>query len=203
MRKEKLKQVDKEKAIETIEIVDKFNKNIKKNIASVSDEFFLLAERELPEKKYYNGYRQLEDGVGSLRCLIDDFNKRIKKELKAPKTKKEFTLACSVSASTCFKTFAEELNKIENINLKVHPIKSNFFGKDVNVAGLITAQDIIKELKDNCYKNVVIPSILLRPYTIEFLDGSTVKDVEKQLGIKLHIIKDIYSMKELFKLLFK
>ena len=202
-RKEKLKQVDKEKAIETIEIVDKFNKNIKKNIASVSDEFFLLAERELPEKKYYNGYRQLEDGVGSLRCLIDDFNKRIKKELKAPKTKKEFTLACSVSASTCFKTFAEELNKIENINLKVHPIKSNFFGKDVNVAGLITAQDIIKELKDNCYKNVVIPSILLRPYTIEFLDGLTVKDVEKQLGIKLHIIKDIYSMKELFKLLFK
>ena len=115
-RKEKLTQVDKQKAIETIEIVDNFNKQIKKNIASVSDEFFLIAEKELPEKKYYNGYSQLEDGVGSLRCLIDDFKKRIKKISKTPKTKKEFTLACSVSASGCFESFANELNKIENIN---------------------------------------------------------------------------------------
>ena len=202
-RKEKLKQVDKQKAIETIDIVDKFNRKIKKNLASVSDEFFLIAEKELPEKKYYNGYRQLEDGVGSLRCLIDDFEKRIKKAPKSVKTKKEFTLACSVSASKCFEIFAKELNKIENIELIVHPIKSDFFGKDVNVAGLITAQDIIKELKCKNYKNVVIPSILLRPYTTEFLDGLTVKDVEKQLSLKLHIIKDIYSVKELFELLFK
>ena len=202
-RKEKLKQVDKPKAIETIEIVDKFNKKIKKNIASVSDEFFLLAEKELPEKKYYNGYRQLEDGVGSLRCLIDDFDKRIKKVSTVPKTRKEYTLACSVSASKCFEIFAKELNKIETINLKVQPIKSDFFGEDVNVAGLITGQDIIKQLKGNSFKNVVIPSIVVRPYTTEFLDGLTVKDVEKELGLKLHIIKDIYSMKELFDLLFK
>ena len=202
-RKEKLKQVDKQKAIETIDIVDKFNKKIKKNIASVSDEFFLIAEKDLPEKKYYNGYRQLEDGVGSLRCLIDDFEKRIKKAPTSVKTKKEFTLACSVSASKCFETFAKKLNEIENLKLNVHPIKSDFFGKDVNVAGLITAQDIIKELKGKNYKDVVIPSILLRPYTTEFLDGLTVKDVEKQLDIKLHIIKDIYSVKELFDLLFK
>lgn len=163
----------------------------------------MIAEKDLPEKKYYNGYRQLEDGVGSLRCLIDDFEKRIKKAPTSVKTKKEFTLACSVSASKCFETFAKKLNEIENLELNVHPIKSDFFGKDVNVAGLITAQDIIKELKGKNYKDVVIPSILLRPYTTEFLDGLTVKDVEKQLDIKLHIIKDIYSVKELFDLLFK
>ena len=104
-RQEKIKQVDKEKAIETIEIVEKFNKKIKKNIASVSDEFFLMAEQELPEKKYYNGYNQLEDGVGSLRCLIDDFKKRIKKVPKAVKSKKEFTIACSVSAKDAFIMF--------------------------------------------------------------------------------------------------
>ena len=201
-RKEKLTQVTKEKAIETIRIVEDFNKKVKKNIASVSDEFFLIAQKELPEKKYYNGYAQLEDGVGSLRCLIDDFNKRIKKSPKTVKSKKEFTLACSVSASTCFETFAKELNKIENVNLKVQPIKSDFFGKDVNVAGLITAQDIIKQLKGNCLKNVVIPSVVLRPYTTEFLDGLTVKDVESAIDAKLHIIKDIYGVKELFKLLF-
>ena len=203
-RKEKIKQVTKEKAIETIEIVEKFNKKIKQNIASVSDEFFLLAEKELPEKKYYNGYNQLEDGVGSLRCLLDDFNKRIKKAPKTVKLKKEYTIACSVSAKDAFISFADELNKIENVSLQVLPIKSTFWGEEVvNVAGLITADDLINQLKGICHENVIIPSILLRPYTTEFLDGLTVADVEKEIGAKIHVTEDIYSTKELFDLLFK
>ena len=201
-RKEKIKQVSKEKAIETIKIVEEFNKKIKRNIACVSDEFFLIAQMPLPEKNYYNGYSQLEDGVGSLRCLIDDFNKRIKKLHKKVKEKKEYTIACSVSAKEAFIFFAEELNKIENINLQVLPIKSEFWGKDVNVAGLITAKDLINQIKNNSFKNVIIPSVMLRPYTTEFLDGLTIKDVEEQTKTKIHVIKDVYSVKELFKLLF-
>jgi putative radical SAM enzyme (TIGR03279 family) len=202
-RKEKLEQVTKQIAIETIKIVDDFNKKVKKNIASVSDEFFLLAEIELPDKKYYNGFSQLEDGVGSLRCLLDDFNKRIKKVPKSAKNMAQYTIACSVSAKNAFLMFAEELNKIENVDLNVIPIKSEFWGKDVNVAGLITAQDLINQLRNKCFKNVIIPSIVLRPYTTEFLDGLTIQDVEKELNIKLHVTKDIYSTKELFELLFK
>ena len=202
-RQEKIKQVDKEKAIETIEIVEKFNKKIKKNIASVSDEFFLMAEQELPEKKYYNGYNQLEDGVGSLRCLIDDFDKRKKKLPNKVKSKKAYTLACSVSAKEFFNMFASELNKVENVNLQVQPIKSEFWGKDVNVAGLITAKDLISQLNGNSFEQVIIPSIVLRPYTTEFLDGLTVEDVEKKLNIKIHIIKDVYSTKELLDLILK
>ena len=202
-RKEKLNTVTKEKAIETIKIVEEFNKKVKKNIASVSDEFFLLAEIALPDKKYYNGYSQLEDGVGALRCLIDDFNKRIKKVKKVVKTKKQFTIACSVSAQNAFSLFAEKLNKINNIELQVIPVKSDFWGKDINVAGLITAADLIKQLEGKCFKDVIIPSIVLRPYTTEFLDGLNIKDVEKKLKIKLHITNDIYSTKELFDILFK
>lgn len=202
-RKEKLTQVTKEKAIETIEIVDNFNKKIKKNIASVSDEFFLIAEKELPNKSYYNGFSQLEDGVGSLRCLIDDFNKRIKKVPKSIKTKKEYTLACSVSAQNAFAMFANQLNKVENVNLQVIPIKNNFWGKDVSVAGLITANDLINQLKGKSFKDVIIPSIVLRPYTREFLDGLTIQDVENALGVNLIVTQDIYSTKELFELLFK
>ncbi len=201
-RKEKIERVNKEIAQQTIDIVEKFNRKIKKNIASVSDEFFLIAKQDLPDKKYYNGYAQLEDGVGSLRCLLDDFESRKKHIKKSVKQKKEFTIACSECAKSAFTLFAEELNKVKNINLDVHPIKSNFWGKDVNVAGLITAHDLIEQLKDNCFMDVIIPSIVLRPYTTEFLDGMNVKDVEKKLGVKLHIIEDIYSLKELFDLLF-
>lgn len=201
-RKEKLKQVDKQIALETIDIVEKFNKKVKKNFVFVSDEFFLTAEVNIPDKSYYNGYSQLEDGVGSLRCLIDDFEKRKKNMPKIVKTKRQFTLACSVSAQSAFFMFAEELNKIHNVTLQVIPIKSEFWGKDINVAGLITANDLINQLKDKCYKDVIIPSVVLRPYTSEFLDGLTVKDVENALNIKIHVTKDIYSVKELFNLLF-
>ena len=145
----------------------------------------------------------MEDGVGSLRCLIDDFNKRIKTAPKTVKSRKEYTIACSVSAKDAFIKFADELGKIEGVNLQILPIKSNFWGEDVNVAGLITADDLINQLKGICYENVIIPSILLRPYTTEFLDGLTVSDVEKEINAKLHIIQDIYSVKELFDLLFK
>ena len=202
-RKEKLKQVDKKIALETIDIVEKFNKKIKKNIASVSDEFFLIADRELPDKKYYNGYSQLEDGVGALRCLIDDFEKRKKKIPTKIKTKKEFLIACSESAENTFENFAKDLNEVENLNVKIQAIKSNFWGKDVNVAGLITAKDLLEQLKNNKIKDVIIPSILLRPYTTEFLDGITVQEIEKKLKIKLHIIQDVYCFKEFFDLFFK
>lgn len=201
-RKEMLKTVNKEKALETIEIVEKFNKKIKKNLAFVSDEFFLIAGLEVPDKSYYNGYSQLEDGVGSLRCLIDDFDKRRKKMPKAAKGLKQYTIACSVSAKNAFYMFAEELNKVKNVELQILPVKSEFWGKDINVAGLITANDLINQLRGNCFRDVIIPAIVLRPYTTEFLDGLTVKDVENELGIKLHVMKDIYSTKELFELLF-
>ncbi len=202
-RKEKLKQVNKQKALETIKIVEEFNKKIKKNIASVSDEFFLIAGKELPDKKYYNGYNQLEDGVGALRCLIDDFNKRIKKAPKTVKTKKEITLCCSISAKDAFIMFADQLNKIEGINIQILPIKSNFWGEDVNVAGLITADDLISQTKGICHNDIVISSVMLRPYTTEFLDGLTVANVEKEINAKIHVIQDFYSVKEIFDLLFK
>ncbi len=201
-RKEKLKKVNKEIAKETIRIAENFNKTVKKNLACVSDEFFLIAGTELPDKKYYNGFYQLEDGVGALRCLIDDFNKRKSKIPKSVKHKKQFTLACSVSAYKAFSMFCSEFNKVDNIEIIPVGIKSEFWGKDINVAGLITGGDLINQLKNNCFKNVIIPSVMIRPYTNEFLDGLTVEDIEKELNVKLHITKDIYSVKELFELLF-
>ena len=89
------------------------------------------------------------------------------------------------------------------MELKVIPVENTFWGENINVAGLITAKDLINQLKNKCcFKDVIIPSVVLRPYTTEFLDGLTVNDVEKELGVKIHVINDIYTTKELFELLF-
>ena len=74
-RIEELKKVDKKVALETIKIVDEFNKKIKKQIAMASDEFFLLAGVDIPNKKYYGDFLQIEDGVGAIRLLKDSFEK--------------------------------------------------------------------------------------------------------------------------------
>ncbi len=200
-RKEKMQTINKATATETIEAIDSFNKKVKKNLACASDEFFLVAKKTIPEAKYYGGFSQLEDGVGAVRLLLDDFNKRIKKIPQKIKEQKSYTLATSFSVYEIFDEFSKKLNSIENLKLEVAPIKSNFWGEKINVAGLICAKDIIEQLKDKNIENLIIPTIMLRPYSNEFLDGLSIKDVERELNCKIFVIKDVYSTKDMFQIL--
>ncbi len=201
-RKEKLRKIDKEVALKTIKQIENFNLKIKKNIACASDEFFLTADAEIPPTKYYGKFSQLEDGVGTLRLILDDFHKRIKKVPKRIKTPKKFTFAVSKSAYKVFSLFADELNKIVNLQIEIIPVKSNYWGSDINVAGLICATDIIEQLKGREIKNLVISSVMLKAYSNEFLDGKTTDDIEKNLNCRIHIIYDFYSTKEIFQMIF-
>ena len=132
-RENELKIVDKEIAKETIKIASKYPK------ACCSDEFFLLAGENIPKSEYYGNFSQLDDGVGSLRTLIDDFDSyNLPKKL----TKKlDLCIACSVAANSAFEYIGEKLNKIENLNVKINPVKSTYWGKNITVAGLITSED--------------------------------------------------------------
>ena len=201
--KNNLKLITPENALHVIKQIENFNKKLRKHIAMASDEFFIKADYPIPEKKYYGNFSQLEDGVGALRLLIDDFEKTKKKLPKAISSPKELYFAVSQSANKVMKNIIGELNKIENLNCKIIELKNNFFGENVTVAGLITGNDLIEQTKDKNIKNLIIPSIMLRPYTTDFLDGLTVKDVEKATGSKLFVIKDIYSTKEFFKIIGK
>lgn len=201
-RKEKLTTIDEKIAKETIATIAAFNKKVKRNIACASDEFFLVANEPIPSKKYYGNFAQLEDGVGALRLIMDDFDKRKKKLPKKIKTKKEFAFATSYSAYSMFCEFSKVLNKVENLSVEVFPIKSNFWGERINVAGLICAKDLIEQLKGKGIKNLIISSIMLRPYSNEFLDGLSTFDIERELGCTIHLIKDVYSSVEIFDIIF-
>lgn len=188
-RTENLKQVDKECALKTLEIASKYKK------VCCSDEFFLLAEREIPPAKYYGNFSQLEDGVGSIRMLLEDF-----KRLKLPKTVKKpikILFATSFAAKNALDEICSKLNKIKNLTTEVVPVKSNYWGQNITVAGLITTDDLIEALQDKTGDFVVIPSVMLRPYSEDFLDGKTLTYVKKQTGKDFFVIQNIYSMKEL------
>ncbi len=188
-REESLKQVDKKCAEETLKIASKFKR------VCCSDEFFLLAGQEIPPAKYYGNYNQLDDGVGSLRILLEDFKSReLPKEIKKPI---KISFASGYAATYALEKIAKKLNKIKNLTVTVNPVKSEYWGKDITVSGLITTDDLIRTVKDLDTDLVIIPSVMLKPYTESFLDGKTLSDVKNQSGKEFFVIKEIYSTKEI------
>lgn len=194
---EKLYPVTKEIAIETINIVDEFNKSIMKNLACCSDEFFLLCDKNIPSKKYYSNFSQLEDGVGALRLLLDDFKeqkKRLPKSLSAPI---KVIFATSQLAKPALDEISHELNKIKKLKTDVVAVKSNYWGENISVAGLITSSDLIETIKNTTADIIIIPSIMLRSFTQDFLDGKTLDYVKRKTELEFFVVKDCYSTKEI------
>lgn len=193
-RKECLKQVDKKCAQETIKIASKYKR------VCCSDEFFLLAEQDIPPTKYYGNFNQLEDGVGSIRMLLDDFKSRkLPKKINTPL---KLYFATSYAAKYAIDKIAEKLNKIKNLSVTVNPVKSDYWGQDITVAGLITTDDLIKTVKNIDTDIVIIPSVMLRPYSEDFLDGKNLSYVKEKTGKEFFIVKNIYSMAEIVDYLY-
>lgn len=198
-----LSLVSKEKAIEVISQVSDFNKRIGQNLAFPSDEFYILAEQEFPDTEFYGEFGQLDDGVGTSRLLINDFEEQkssLPEKLENPKS---LTIATGKIACKALKPIIDELNKIENLKIDLIPVKSNFWGENVTVAGLIAGQDLLDNLlpiKDQI-SNLVIPSVMLRKHTDIFLDDLTLDDIEEALGVTVHVIEDYYSNIELIELI--
>lgn len=200
--------VTKKIAAETIEIVDEFNTSIKKQIACCSDEFFALAEKRIPPKKYYGNFSQLEDGVGALRLLLDDFKqekKRLPKSLSAPQN---ILFATSLLAKPAIDEISEELNKIKNLHCETIAVKSHYWGEGISVAGLITSEDLINSIMENSNLSpsqlltsspltIIIPSVMLRPFTQDFLDGKTLDYVKQKTSAEFFVVQNCYSTKEI------
>jgi len=197
----KLYPVTKEIATETIKMAEDFNNSAKKQVVCCSDEFFLLAGKPIPEKKYYGNFSQLEDGVGAIRLLLEDFKKQKKRLPEKVKEQINVLFATSKLAEPAMEEISGELNKIENLNSSVISVKSNYWGENITVAGLITSQDLIDTVKpfnsSTSHPIVIIPSVMLRPFTQDFLDGKTLDYVKSKTGLDFLVINDCYSTKEI------
>lgn len=192
-RKEGLTRVDKKCAAQTIDIASKYKR------VCCSDEFFLLAQRDIPPSSYYGSFSQLEDGVGGLRLLLDDFKTRkLPEKLTKPL---KISFATSYAAKYAIDRIAKGLNKIKNLSVSVNPVKSEYWGDDITVAGLITTDDLIRTVKDLDTDLVIIPSVMLRSYSEDFLDGKNLCYVKEKTKKEFFVVQDIYSMKEIVKYL--
>lgn len=155
-----------------------------------SDEWYINAGREFPEEERYDGYIQLENGVGMMRLLIEEFSEAIK-NIEGDKRKKHISLATGYLAYGLIKKLSEEtMEKFPNIKIDVYAIRNDFFGETITVSGLITGQDIIAQLKGrNLGEVLLLPNNILRTGEDVFLDDLHLTDVENALQVPVNIVK--------------
>ncbi len=155
-----------------------------------SDEWYMLAEEELPEAERYDGYVQYENGVGMVRMFRDDFLEAL--EQCEPGTQKQ--KVTMVTAKLIYPTicWAAELlmTKYPNIEIQVIGIVNHFFGEQITVAGLLTATDILEQLQGiDLGDRVVLPAAVLKADEAVFLDDISLEDFQKALQVPAYIVK--------------
>ncbi len=197
-------ELDKEYANKCIDQVEKWQKELKEKNGSsfvfISDEYYVVAEREIPEYDSYENFPQIENGVGMMACLKHDVLEALEEgEYKNPTNPEKIGI---VTGELSFDFISILVNNIKekynNIDVDVLKVENNFFGRTINVSGLLTGADIIGTIKgnDKKYDKIIIPKNCLRDGDVVFLDDLEISDAEEQTGVKFVSINetDGYSL---------
>ena len=198
-----LETFTKAEAEEIIDVIEAYQKQYYEEFGlhfiHASDEWYILAERELPEEERYDGYIQLENGVGMLRLLMDEFDEALEALQSSSRyadlkdsLHRTLAIATGKLAYPTIQGFAKRLEEaFPGVKISVVPIRNDFFGETITVSGLITGQDLIKQLKErqdageDLGDTLQLPANLLRSGEQVFLDDITVSQVEEALGMRV------------------
>ncbi len=190
-----LEPFDADSAAEVIDTIEAWQKKIYPtygmHFIHASDEWYLLANRPLPEEERYDGYLQLENGVGMLRLLYEEVKAEVADRKQDASLHRKVSLATGRLAAPYMEKLGTMIQeKLPDVTLQVYEIRNDFFGERITVSGLITAQDLIAQLKgQELGEELLLPCNMLRSGEEVFLDDLTVADVEKALQIKIRIVE--------------
>ncbi len=200
-----LEPFTREDGIKVLETVHKWQEKLYPayglHFIHASDEWYILAEYELPEKERYDGYLQLENGVGMLRLLMDEFQEALEGEklkrqrawngTSCPGGKRVMSLVTGMLAYPYILDMAGKMeNAFSDVKINVYGIVNDFFGERITVSGLLTGQDIERQLKGKeLGERILLPENVLRSGERVFLDDITVEELEKALQVKVDIVK--------------
>lgn len=182
---EPFEKADAEKFLDQTEVWQKKMKSEHGvNFVYASDEWYLLAQRELPADEDYDGYPQLENGVGMMRLLETEIREYLEDKC-GDEREDRFSIATGYLAGDFIKQMVRMIQeKYPGIKADVYSIRNDFFGENITVSGLITGQDLIKQLKGKeLGSRLIIPVNMLREGETVFLDDYKVSDVEEALGV--------------------
>jgi len=197
-----------EDACEVIDCIENWQKKIYRDYGlhfiHASDEWYVLAGRDFPEEDRYDGYLQLENGVGMMRLLVEEVGEALceetevmgKKEAGVPaafqdENPREVSIATGMLAGPYIGRLCDRICKQHpNITCHVYEIRNDFFGEQITVAGLLTGTDLLAQLAGRPLGDeLLLPCSMLRSGERVFLDDICVEDLEKSLSVPIHIVE--------------
>lgn len=190
---EEIEPFNKESAQAVLDIVHRLGDESKEKCGArrifASDEFYLKAQKNIPDVEFYEELLQLENGVGMWSLFRYEALASLE-DAKPPKGKRSLGLVTGVAAAPLMQNIVDiAAEKWHNFDCEVYAIRNDFFGEKITVAGLITGGDIIKQLKGKALpKELLIPDVMLRHERDMFLDNVTPKMIAKELGVKIKVI---------------
>lgn len=191
---EPLTSFQKEDAKQVLAIIHKWQKKLYAehgmHFIHAGDEWYILAEEDMPEEVCYDGYLQLENGVGMTRLLEDEFKEALEQSIGNEK-KAEISMATGVLAYAYIKKMLEQMQeKFPNVKVHLYQIVNHFFGEKITVAGLITGTDLTTQLKGKPLgSKLLLPCSMFRSGEDVFLDDITRKEAEDALQVEIDIVK--------------
>lgn len=189
-----LEPFEKKDAIEVIGIIHKWQQRCMErygiHFVQAGDEWYLLADMEIPPEETYDGYLQLENGVGMMRLLENEFMEELK-VLEGDDRRRKVSIATGLLAAPLLTRLSKKFcEKFPGITLEVIPIRNEFFGEKITVSGLLTGQDILAQLKGKDLGDVLLLShTMLRSGEEVFLDDMTVTELKNSLQVPVDIVK--------------
>lgn len=182
---------NKESAEKTLKIVEDFSdrclEKYGRRMAFAADELYIMAERQIPDASFYEDFACLENGVGLLSLLYDEFEFALEEKEADENLVRNITLASGESAAPYLQRLFDTLkSKFPKVNVNVVPIINDFFGHKINVTGLVVGRDLVNTLKDKSLGDKLLFSqSMLRSDGDLFLDDTSVDDVRKALNIEV------------------
>ena len=190
-----LEPFNREDALGVLETVHRWQKKLYEqyglHFIHCSDEWYILAGLPLPEEERYDGYLQLENGVGMLRLLEEEVQEELA-HCKGDERVRRVSIATGKLAAPFIQENVERVRTVYgNVEAQVYPIRNDFFGELITVSGLITGQDLKEQLKGkDLGECLLIPCNMLRAGENVFLDDVTVEEVEEQLGVPVAVVDE-------------
>ncbi|MDE7250182.1 MAG: DUF512 domain-containing protein, partial [Lachnospiraceae bacterium] len=196
-----LEPFEREDAREVLSLIHGFQRECMERFGihfiHASDEWYILAGWELPEEESYDGYLQLENGVGMLRLLLNEFKEALQdlenqdERKKRAQEKGLLSMATGKLAYPYILKMAQQLMEaVPGLQIRVYAIINEFFGEKITVSGLLTGGDIIRQLKGKeLGERLLLPENVLRSGERVLLDDVTIDEMEKTLQVKIDIVK--------------
>lgn len=192
-----LEEFDQAGALKVISMVEKMQEKSLREKGSrlffLSDEFYLKAHADLPKEREYEGYPQIQNGVGMTRSFLEEVYQALEKDSKrlaekAKKNPRHIAFVTSTLSKGTMERIKEALEKsIPDLKIDVNTVKNNFFGESVNVSGLLTGQDVVNQLKGIQVDAIMLPRNMFREDMLITLDDQTDELLEKQLQHKIYL----------------